>query len=73
MTIFLRHEPKLHVIKIKILSDPLVENATRAKQNTYRKHIDDVSDGTCLTLLTMSVEFHKQHESIDAYEMIEHL
>ena len=52
---------------------PLVENETCAKQNAYQKQIDDAIDVSCLMLTTMSAELKKQHEHIDAYDMIDHL
>ena len=72
LRIVLRQEKRLHVIENPVPAAP-GENATRAQQNAYQKQVDDANDVACLMLATMSAELQKQHEHMDAYEMIEHL
>ena len=72
LRIVLRQERKLYVIEIP-RPMPLPGNASQAQVTEYNKHIDDDTDVTCLMLATMSAELQKQHEHMDAYEMIEHL
>ncbi|KAK1388255.1 hypothetical protein POM88_016433 [Heracleum sosnowskyi] len=65
-------ERKLYVLDIPH-PGPLAAEATEAQQNAYKKHLDDSTDVCCLMLATMSPELQKQHERMDAYDMIEHL
>lgn len=72
LRIVLKQERKLYVIDVP-RPEPLPEGATRAQQAVYQKHLDDDTDVTCLMLASMTPELQKQHEHMDAYDMIEHL
>ena len=72
LRIALRQERKLYVLDIPH-PQPLAAGATEAQRNAYQKHLDDATDVCCLMLATMTAELQKQHERMDAYDMIEHL
>lgn len=72
MRIVLKQERKLYVIDGPI-PVALANTAPRVEHNAYKKHQDDVLDVSCLMLAIMNSELQKQHELMDAYEMIEHL
>ena len=72
LRIVLRQERKLHVLDIPH-PGPLAAEATEAQQDAYQKHFDNSADVCCLMLATVSPELKKQHERMDAYDMIEHL
>ncbi|KAK8586171.1 hypothetical protein V6N13_130693 [Hibiscus sabdariffa] len=42
-------------------------------KTSLRKHMDDMLDVSCLMLATMSPELQKQHEDMNAYDMIQNL
>ena len=73
MTLELEDRPQTQWCHSNPSISPLAENETCAKQNAYQKQIDDAIDVSCLMLTTMSAELKKQHEHVDAYDMIEHL
>ena len=72
LRIVLKQERKLYVLDGPIPAAPAT-TAPRAEHNAYKKHQDDALDVSCLMLATMNSELQKQHELMDAYEMIEHL
>lgn len=72
LRIVLKQERKLYVLDGPIPAAPAV-TAPRAEHNAYKKHQDDALDVSCVMLATMNAELQKQHELMDAYEMIEHL
>lgn len=72
LRIVLRKERKTHILE-EPLHTALADTAPRAEQNAYKKRADDANDVSCLMLATMSSELKKQHENMDAYDMIEHL
>ena len=72
LRIVLRQERKLHAIEVPH-PQPLPTGATLAQQTAYQRHVDDATDVSCLMLATMSPELQKQHEKMNAYDMIEHL
>ena len=72
LRIVLTQERKLYVMEQPILEAPPA-TATRADHDAYKKHQDDALDVSCLMLATMNSELQKQHELMDAYDMVEHL
>ncbi|XP_016702181.1 uncharacterized protein [Gossypium hirsutum] len=48
-------------------------NASRAKKDASKKHLDDMVDIGCLMLATMTPELQKQHKNMVPYDMIQHL
>ena len=72
LRIVLKQERKLYVLDGPIPAAPAL-TAPRAEHNAYKKHQDDALDVSCVMLATMNAELQKQHELMDAYEMIEHL
>ena len=72
LRIVLKHEKKLYVLEQPIPDQPAA-NAPRADKDAFKKHQDDALDVGCLMLATMISELQKQHENMDAYDMIVHL
>ncbi|CAJ2644998.1 unnamed protein product [Trifolium pratense] len=69
------HEKKLYAIE-EPHPDPEEEpapNAPKAQRDAYQKRLDDALDAKCLMLATMTSELQKQHEEMNAFDMIEHL
>ena len=52
------------------LPEPPADGASRATRDAHEKHLDDTLNVRCLIMLSMSPELQKQHENIDAYDMI---
>ncbi|MCI82712.1 putative retrotransposon protein, partial [Trifolium medium] len=46
-------------------------SAHKAERDAYKKHVDDALEVGCLMLETMNSELQKQHENMDAFDMIE--
>ena len=69
MRIVLKQERKLYVLDEPLSEEP-VDNAPRAEKNAYEKHHNDSIDVACLMLATMSSEFQKDLENMEAYNMI---
>ena len=72
LRIVLKQEKKSYVLEKPILEPPTV-NSVRADKNAYKKHQDDALDIRCLMLATMNSELQKQHENMNAFDMIVHL
>ncbi|XP_045791733.1 uncharacterized protein LOC123886462 [Trifolium pratense] len=75
LRIVLMHEKKLYAIE-EPHPDPEEEpapNAPKAQRDAYQKRLDDALDAKCLMLATMTSELQKQHEEMNAFDMIEHL
>ncbi|KAK8597114.1 hypothetical protein V6N12_065590 [Hibiscus sabdariffa] len=72
LRIVLKQERKEYVIEEPVPNDPGA-NASRANKDKFKKHMDDMVDGGCLMLATMTHELQKQHEDMVAYEMIQNL
>ncbi|XP_038697173.1 uncharacterized protein LOC119994639 [Tripterygium wilfordii] len=72
LRIVLKHEKKLYVLERVVPEEPPA-TAPRAEKDVYKKHQDDSLDVGCLMLATMNSELQKQHENMEAFEMIEHL
>ncbi|XP_074573476.1 uncharacterized protein LOC141829898 [Curcuma longa] len=72
LRIVLKQERKLYVLEQPLPEAPAT-TATRAEKDTYKKHQDDALDVSCLMLATMNSELQKQHENMDAHDMVEHL
>ncbi|MCI29810.1 putative ribonuclease H protein, partial [Trifolium medium] len=72
LRIVLKHEKKLYVLEQQL---PELPDATspKADKDAYKKHCDDAHDIGCLMLATMNSELQKQHENMEAYDMIMHL
>ena len=68
----MKEQKWIHVIDIPP-AGPLPEGATVEERAAHTKDENDATDVACLMLATMSAELQKQHEHMDAYEMIEHL
>ncbi|KAK8652276.1 hypothetical protein V6N13_061297 [Hibiscus sabdariffa] len=65
-------ERKEYVIEEPVPDEPAA-NAPRADKDKFKKHLDDMLDVSCLMLATMSPELQKQHEDMNAYNMIQNL
>ncbi|XP_017640211.1 uncharacterized protein LOC108481612 [Gossypium arboreum] len=72
LRIVLKQERKLYVIEKPVLLE-LVANASKANNDAYKKHLDDMLGIGCLMLATMTLELQKQYEDIVAYDMIQQL
>ena len=72
LRIVLKQERKLYVLEQPV-PEPLANDATRADKDAYKKHQDDALDASCLVLATMNSELQKQHENMDAFDMVAHL
>ncbi|KAK8708451.1 hypothetical protein V6N13_059491 [Hibiscus sabdariffa] len=66
------HEIKEYVIEEQFPDEPTA-NAPRADKDKFKKHMDDMLDVSYLMLATMSLELQKQHEDMNAYDMIQNL
>ena len=69
LRIVLKQEKKEYVLDAPIPEQP-ADGASRASRDKYDKHLDDTLNVSCLMLLSMSPELQKQHENMDAYDMI---
>ncbi|KAK8593312.1 hypothetical protein V6N12_045395 [Hibiscus sabdariffa] len=67
-----KQERKEYVIE-ELVPDEPAANAPRADKDKFKKHMDDMLDVSCLMLATMSPELQKQHEDMNAYDMIQNL
>ncbi|KAK8715663.1 hypothetical protein V6N13_042991 [Hibiscus sabdariffa] len=72
LRIVLKQERKEYVIEEPVPDEPAA-NAPRADKDKFKKHMDDMVDVGCLMLATMDSELQKQHENMEAYEMIQNL
>ncbi|KAK8506928.1 hypothetical protein V6N12_009240 [Hibiscus sabdariffa] len=72
LRIVLKQERKEYVIEEPVPNEPTT-NAPRADKDKFKKHLDDMLDANCLMLATMSPELQKQHEDMNAYNMIQNL
>ncbi|KAK8635314.1 hypothetical protein V6N13_023187 [Hibiscus sabdariffa] len=72
LRIVLKQERKENVIEEPVPDEPEA-NAPRADKDKFKKHLDDMLDVSCLMLATMSPELQKQHEDMNAYNMIQNL
>ena len=72
LRIVLKQERKLYVLDGPTPEAP-PSTAPHAEINAHKKHQDDALDVSCLMLATMNPVLQKQHEFMDAYDMIEHL
>ncbi|KAK8980556.1 hypothetical protein V6N11_074167 [Hibiscus sabdariffa] len=72
LRIVLKQERKEYVIEEPVPDEPAA-NAPRADKDKFKKHLDDMLDVSCLMLATMSPELQKQHEDMNAYNMIQNL
>ncbi|KAK8662880.1 hypothetical protein V6N13_024766 [Hibiscus sabdariffa] len=72
LRIVLKQERKEQVIE-ELVPDEPAANALRADKDKFKKHMDDMLDVSCLMLATMSPELQKQHEDMNAYDMIQNL
>ncbi|CAJ2644759.1 unnamed protein product [Trifolium pratense] len=75
LRIVLMHEKKLYAIEEpqSDLEEEPAANAPKAQRDAYQKRVDDALDAKCLMLATMTSELQKQHEEMNAFDMIEHL
>ncbi|KAK8597116.1 hypothetical protein V6N12_065592 [Hibiscus sabdariffa] len=72
LRIVLEQERKEYVIEEPVPDEPAA-NAPRADKDKFMKHLDDMLYVSCLMLATMSLELQKQHEDMNAYNMIQNL
>ena len=72
LRIVLKQEKKLYVLEKPVPEAP-AQNASQLVRDAFKKHEDDALDVGCLMLITMEPELQKQHESMGAFDMIEHL
>ena len=78
LRIVLKQEKKLYVLEQPVPLPPAPnengeEEETQAERKARKKHEDDALDVACLMLATMNSELQKQHENMEAYDMIVHL
>ena len=73
LRIVLMHEKKLYALEQPLPEEEPTANAPKAVRDAYQRHLDDALDAKCLMLATMTSELQKQHEEMDAFDMIEHL
>ncbi|WJX77911.1 hypothetical protein P8452_61179 [Trifolium repens] len=73
LRIVLKHDNKLYALEEPVPEEEPANNAPRAKKDAYKKHVEDANEAACLMLATMNSELQKQHENMNAVEMIEHL
>ncbi|KAK2429799.1 secreted RxLR effector protein [Trifolium repens] len=73
LRIVLKHDNKLYALEEPVPENEPANNAPRAEKDAYKKHVDDANEVACLMLATMNSELQKQHENMNAVEMIEHL
>ena len=69
LRIVLKQERKLYVLDEPLPEEP-AENVPRVEKNAYEKHHYDSVDVACLMLATMSSEFQKDLENMEACDMI---
>ncbi|KAK8712945.1 hypothetical protein V6N13_148173 [Hibiscus sabdariffa] len=72
LKIFIKQERKEYFIEGPVPDEPAAK-APRANKDKFKKHMDDMLVVGCLILATMVPELQKQHEDMDAYEMIQNL
>ena len=73
LRIVLMHEKKLYALEQPLPEEESAANAPKAVRDAYQRHLDDALDAKCHMLATMTSELQKQHEEMDAFDMIEHL
>lgn len=72
LRIVLKQERKMYVLEEPLPEEPDA-TASRAEKDAYKKHKNDALDVACVMLATMTSELQKQHEEMEAFDMIEHL
>src|SRR3954464_15732278 len=72
LRIVLKHEKKIYVLEKPVPKQP-ADDAPKKDVDAYEKHVDDTLDISCLLLAMMIPKLQKQHENMDAYDMIMHL
>jgi hypothetical protein len=72
LRIVLKQEKNLYILEQEIPEAP-PDDAILAVRKKHQKILDDSTDVTCLMLCTMNSELQKQHEGMEAYDMIIHL
>ena len=73
LRIVLKQEKKQYVLEEPLPAEEPPLTATRADKDAYKKHQSAALDVGCLMLATMNSELQKQHEEMEAFDMIEHL
>ncbi|PNX82340.1 retrotransposon protein putative Ty1-copia subclass, partial [Trifolium pratense] len=73
LRIVLKNKKKLYVLEEPVPEEAPASSATRAEKDAYKKHVDDALEVSCIMLATMNSELKKQHENMNAFDMIEHL
>ncbi|KAK8610042.1 hypothetical protein V6N13_026586 [Hibiscus sabdariffa] len=72
LRIVLKQERREYVIEEPIPNEPPA-NAPRADKDKFKKYFADMLDVSCLMLATMSPELQKQHEDMNACDMIQNI
>ncbi|KAL4279985.1 hypothetical protein GQ457_03G019310 [Hibiscus cannabinus] len=72
LRIVLKQERNEYVIEEHVPNEPSA-NASRADKYMFKKHMDEMLDGGCLMLATMTPKLQKKHEDMVTYEMIQNL
>ena len=65
----LRQEKREYVLDAPI-PEPPADGASCVTKESYEKHLEDTLNVSSLLLLSMTSELQKQHEDMDAYDMI---
>ena len=60
--------------KVYVLDDPISEEpnekASNEENEAYRVHMEDLNLATCVMLASMDLDFQKQHETMNAQDII---
>ena len=67
LRIVLKQEKREYMLDAPLLEPPADGRATK---KSYEKHLDDTLDASSLMLVSMTSELQKQHEDMDACDMI---
>ncbi|XP_017970392.1 PREDICTED: uncharacterized protein LOC108660650 [Theobroma cacao] len=67
--IVLKQEKKAYVLGGPILEEPS-DNATNEEKKAYRVYMDDFNQATCVMLASMGLDLQKQHEVMNALDII---
>lgn len=71
LRIVIKHEKKLYVLEQQ-LPEPPTDTTSKADWDAYMKHLDDIMYVTCLMLATMILKLQRQHENMEAFDIIKH-
>ncbi|EOY08688.1 Uncharacterized protein TCM_023738 [Theobroma cacao] len=67
--IVLKQEKKAYVLDGLVLEE-LSDDATNEENEAYRAYMDDLDQATCVMLASMALNLQKQHEAMNALDII---